>query len=229
MPCHATATNSSSFPNYSALHTLLQTVDEADGDTASHLIVWKLPYCCDSEQSSCPLKMSAGEENRSGVEDPKDPNPAFKTGTSPPPPPPNKTNGAGNEQNSFSSPAPPTNKKADDENVETTGKQCQQIQPESGFRSLEKEIVLPNADNEDLSNPGRTTARNNNDGDEDEDEKSMENGNPSVSVHHHLRQSDTEQNVAQGALSDDDVANTNTVTSTNTKPSAVMAVTEQVS
>lgn len=37
------------------------TVDEADGDTASHLIVWKLPYCCDSDQTSCPLKMLASE------------------------------------------------------------------------------------------------------------------------------------------------------------------------
>ncbi|CAL8081776.1 unnamed protein product [Orchesella dallaii] len=38
-----------------------RVVDEADGDTASHLIVWKLPFCCDSDQSECPLKMSAAE------------------------------------------------------------------------------------------------------------------------------------------------------------------------
>lgn len=39
------------------------TVDEADGDTASHLIVWKLPYCCDSDQSSCPFKMNSDMES----------------------------------------------------------------------------------------------------------------------------------------------------------------------
>lgn len=50
-----------------------RTVDEADGDTASHLIVWKLPYCCDSEQSSCPLKMLANETNYSPTTTPSDP------------------------------------------------------------------------------------------------------------------------------------------------------------